>query len=76
MKSISISFASSFPSSLSFSCASNLSNWSIGSLSSVYALANSFPAINNSNLSTNLGSSGFFFVSGDISNGCPYKNVG
>ena len=32
--------------------------------------------MNNSKRSTNLGSSGFFFVSGEISTGWPYRNVG
>ena len=75
-KSISISLASSLPSSLSFSWFSNLSYWSIGSLSSVNAFAYSLPIINNSNLWVNLGSFGSFLAKGLISIGWPKTKVG
>ena len=75
-KSISISLASSLPSSRSFSWLANLSYWSIGSFNSVKALPYSEPQINNSNLSVNLGSFGSFLAKGLISIGWPKTNVG
>ena len=51
------------------SCAAKRSRWSMGSLSSEYALHISHPFMKSSNLSTLPGSSGFFLVNGDISIG-------
>ena len=62
-------FASSSPASLAFTCAKNLSYWSIGSFNSENAFAYSLPPINNSNLCVILGSSGTFLASGEFSIG-------
>ena len=68
-KSSSVWFASSSPASARASCALKRSLWSIGSLSSEYALHISHVLMNSSKRSTLFGSEGFFFVSGEISIG-------
>ena len=65
----SVWFASSSPASARASCALKRSLWSIGSLSSEYALHISHVLMNSSKRSTLFGSEGFFFVSGEISIG-------
>ena len=68
-KSSSIPPASSSPFSLASTCFKNLWYWSIGSFNSEYAFPYSLPPMNNSNLSTNLGSSFLLFVRGETSTG-------
>ena len=68
-KSSSVWLASASPAAASASCAAKRARWSMGSLSSLYALHISQPLIYSSKRSTLQGSSGFFFVSGEISMG-------
>ena len=68
-KSSSVCSASSSPAAALASCAAKRSRWSIGSLSSEYALHISHVLQNSSKRSTFVGSLGFFFVRGDISIG-------
>ena len=68
-KSSSVCSASSSPAAALASCAAKRSRWSIGSLSSEYALHISHVLQNSSKRSTFVGSLGFFLVRGDISIG-------
>src|SRR2546421_1232381 len=68
-KSSSIGWASTLPAARIAACASKRARWSIGSVSSVNALAYSRPRMISSNRSTNLGSSSRGRACGEISTG-------
>ena len=68
-KSSSIIMASSSPLARSMACCTNRSRWSMGSLSSLKALAYSWPAMNSSNRSVTWGWPGLRLDRGEISTG-------